>query len=256
VKVAVTLGQGEAAVDEAGLDRLDEHGQVELHRVALDLDGTAGLAGQHRDHLRVRLAVRLLPGGGEFLGLDQLAHLGVHEVVDAVVERRQQRPEARRGSRRQAALRERVHCLLRDGVHVEPISDGVADPRGDDGLDGGVVGQGSDGLHVPVGVRHRVVRPRGHDGQRCQYCGQEQAHADHDLAPPLRPRFGSGRTTDGRRLIAEGHGQPDDLCAEALDLRLHSRIGVVAAGGSHDAGCSEWMCSVRSRRAPTMMMNP
>ena len=186
---------------------------------------------------------------------DQLGDLGVHEVVDAVVQCRQQRAEARGCTRWEATLGERVDRLLGDLVHVEPAGDGVADPRDDDVLDGRVVGQGSDRLHVALGVRHRVVRPGRDHGQRCEYGGQQDAQADDDLAPPLRPRFGCLRGAAG--------GSPLSSAAASRSTSARSRSTSVSGAPPvspspevMSAGLTAWMCSVRSRRAPTITMKP
>ncbi len=249
------VGEGEAPGDQTFLDGVDQHGEVELDRVALHLHGVAGLAGEHRHHLRVCLPVRLLPGRRELLGPDQLGDLGVHEVVDAVVQRRQQRSEAGGGPWRQATLGECVHRLLGDLVDVQPTGDGVADPRDDDVLHGRVVGQGRDRLDVAFGVGHRVVRPGRHHGQRCEYGGQQHAQADEELAPPRRPRVGRLRLAGRRIPVVQRCGQPVDLSPKLLDLGLRWAAGVSVAGG-HGPGCTAWMCSVRSRNAPTITMKP
>ena len=133
----------------------------------------------------------------ELRGLDDPSDLLGDEVPDAAGERGRQRLEAVGDPRGQALGGQRVHCLLRDCLDVEPGEDLGRDPVDDRVLHGGVGAERGDALDVAVRVRDLVVRPGGDDRQRCEQRGDAmRTPATHGRHQPLRRPDGAGALRD------------------------------------------------------------
>ncbi|MEU5104371.1 MULTISPECIES: hypothetical protein [unclassified Streptomyces] len=162
--------------DQPVFDVVDERAEVQDDGVPPGLDGAAPLAGEHLHHGGVRPAV----GGGPHLGeLPAAHHLG-HHVVHGRGQGGPQRLGQQlgavghpgRGADPVQGLGERGG----DARHIDVGDHALGEPVGHRVLYGGVGGQRSHGLDVPVGVGHLLVRPGGDHGERGEQHGQHQQH--------------------------------------------------------------------------------
>ena len=181
-------GQVEPALDQPGLDRLDEWGQVESDRVALHGDRPVALPGEGLDQCLVGDPVGLDPGVGESLALDDLADLGADKALDAAGQRPSEPPQLVGRPGAQPPLGQRVDRLVGQALDIQVGEDLGGDLIGDRPLDGRVAGQRGHRADIPVGVGDLVAGPHRHPGQRRQHTPNHDQHDSHDRAPTLPPR--------------------------------------------------------------------